>query len=163
AERSRGWNMNILYYSRHPNTYLEEKLQARYVSLETLLEESDFVSLHVPLTIETRHLINESALKRMKSTAYLINTARGPIVDEKILVKALREKWIAGAGLDVFENEPQLTPGLAKLENVMLTPHLGSATVQTRNEMARIAALNLISVLEGKKPPHPVNPEVFQK
>ncbi|MEJ2635459.1 MAG: D-glycerate dehydrogenase [Calditrichia bacterium] len=157
AERSRGWNMRILYFDRNRNEYLENELGAEKADLERLLGESDLVSLHVPLTDDTRHIIDRKALQRMKSSAYLINTARGPLVDEAALVTALRESWIAGAGLDVFENEPEVAPGLSELENVILAPHLGSATVETRNEMARLAARNLLVALEGKKPPFPVN------
>ncbi|MFZ0390773.1 MAG: D-glycerate dehydrogenase [Calditrichia bacterium] len=163
AERSRGWDMQVLYFDRGQNSFMENKLGARRKSLDELLAAADFVSIHLPLTEETRHLINADALNRMKSTAYLINTARGPIVDEQALVKALREEGIAGAGLDVFEDEPELAPGLAELENVVLTPHIGSATTHTRHEMARLAAINLRAVLEGEKPPFPVNPEIFEK
>jgi len=163
ALRSRGWDMRVLYYDRNRNSFLEEKLGAQKTSLEQLLEESDFVSLHLPLTPETHHLINRQALQRMKTTAYLINTARGAIVDEQALAEALREKRIAGAGLDVYEHEPEVTPELKSLVNVVLAPHIGSATVETRSEMSRIAAVNLLSVLEGKKPPYPVNQEVAQK
>ncbi len=162
AERSRGWNMKILYYSRSANTYLEKNLGARRAGLAEVLEQSDFVSLHLPLTRETRHLIDEAALRRMKPGAFLINTARGPVVDEAALVRVLREGTIAGAGLDVYENEPQLAPGLAELDNVVLAPHTGSATIGTRDEMAEIAARNILEVLEGRRPPFPVNPEIFE-
>ncbi len=163
AERSRGWNMNILYYDRGENRYLEQELNARRVELEELLEQSDFVSLHVPLTAETHHLIDEQALRRMKRSAYLINTARGAVVDEAVLVRALREGWIAGAALDVYEHEPELTPGLSELSNVVLAPHIGSATIDTRNKMAEIAARNLLDGLNGKRPQFPVNPRVFEQ
>ncbi len=163
AERSRGWEMNILYYNRGRNAYLEEHLNARMVELEELLAQSDFVSLHVPLTPETHHLIDEKALRSMKKSAYLINTSRGAVVDEQALVRALREGWIAGAALDVYEHEPQLTPGLSELPNVVLAPHIGSATFETRNKMATIAAYNILDVLQGKKPLYPVNPEVLEK
>ena len=163
AERSRGWEMNILYYNRGRNAYLEEHLNARMVELEELLAQSDFVSLHVPLTPETHHLIDEKALRSMKKSAYLINTSRGAVVDEQALVRALREGWIAGAALDVYEHEPQLTPGLSELPNVVLAPHIGSATFETRNKMATIAAHNILDVLQGKKPLYPVNPEVLEK
>lgn len=163
AERSIGWNMNVLYVDNKRNLKLEKNLKARKVSLDRLFQESDFISLHVPLTPRTRHLVNENALKRMKPTAILVNTSRGPVVDEIALTHALQNKWIAGAALDVFEEEPALTPGLTSLNNVVLTPHLGSATIHTRDEMAKIAALNILAVLEGKQPPHPVNPEVLVK
>jgi glyoxylate reductase len=125
------------------------------------LEEADFVTLHVPLTKETRHVIGEEELKKMKRTAYLVNTARGPLVDEAALAKALSEGWIAGAGLDVFEKEPieQKNP-LMRLRNVVLTPHIASATIEARSKMAEVSARNLVSVLRGEMPMHLVNPDV---
>ena len=128
-----------------------------------LIENSDFISIHLPLADETHHLINREKLRKMKKSAVLINTARGPIIDEQMLVVALRENWIAAAGLDVYQDEPRMAEGLAELENVILAPHVGSATVKTRDDMARIAATNLLAVLQGKRPPHPVNPEVFDQ
>jgi len=162
AERARGFKMKVLYYSRRrlpPEE--EERLNARYVDLDTLLRESDIVSIHTPLTPETRHMIGERELKLMKKTAYLINTARGKVVDTDALVRALREGWIAGAGLDVFDQEP-LPPDhpLTKLDNVVLTPHIGSATVETRTRMALMVAENLIEFYRGNVPPNLVNPEV---
>ena len=136
AERARGFRMHVLLTRRQDGVPLPE-----------LLERSDFVSLHVPLSSETRHLIGETELRRMRPHAVLVNTARGPIVDENALVRALREGWIAGAGLDVFENEPKLAPGLAELPNVVLTPHVGSATIVTRNRMAEMAARSIIAAL----------------
>jgi len=126
-----------------------------------LLKNSDFVTLHVPLLPTTRHLIGKKELSLMKKTAYLINTSRGPVVDEKALVEALKNKQIAGAGLDVYEFEPKLAPGLADLSNVILTPHIASATIEARNEMATSAANSLSSALEGKKVLNVVNPEVY--
>ena len=126
-----------------------------------LLAESDFVSLHVPLTSETHHLIDAEAFGLMKPTAYLINTARGPVVDEAALVAALRSGRIAGAGLDVYEDEPRLAEGLAECRNTLLLPHLGSATHATRAAMAGIAAENVIAVLRGQRPPNLVNPEIW--
>jgi glyoxylate reductase len=123
-----------------------------------LVERSDFLSLHVPLNQQTRHLVNADVLARMKPEAILINTARGPVVDEAALVTALRNGIIAGAGLDVFEDEPRLSPGLAELPNTVLLPHVGSATVPVRAEMARLSALNAIAIAEDRLPPHPVNP-----
>ena len=161
AERSLGWKMRILYVNRKRNNFLEEKLGAQKVDLPTLLKESDFITLHVPLTPETHHLIGQKELQLMKPTAFLINTARGPVVDEKALYQALKEKRIAGAALDVFENEPHITPGLADLPNVVLTPHIGSATVETRNRMAEMAAQNLIRFFQGQPPVSIVNPEVL--
>ncbi|RMH95877.1 MAG: D-glycerate dehydrogenase [Calditrichaeota bacterium] len=162
AERSVGWKMPLRYFSRRRNAYLEERLGARRMELEQLLAEADFVSIHLPLSEETRHLIGEAELRRMKPTAYLINTARGPIVHEAALVRALREGWIAGAGLDVFEQEPALSPGLAELHNVVLTPHIGSATVETRNKMAEVAAENLVRFFSRQPVISAVNPEVLR-
>jgi glyoxylate reductase len=163
ARRARGFDMRVLYCSRTRLTPQEEKhLGVVYRPLNELLAESDFVSLHAPYTPETHHLIGEAELRRMKRTAYLINTARGPLVDERALVRALQEGEIAGAGLDVYENEPRLAEGLKELEQVVLAPHLGSATLETRMKMAKLAAENLLSVLRGEKPPHLVNPEVWE-
>ncbi|RMD86158.1 MAG: D-glycerate dehydrogenase [Calditrichaeota bacterium] len=163
ALKSRGFDMKVLYTDEVPNQTLEKELGARRVPLEELLQNSDFVSLHVPLLPSTRHLINAERLNLMKKTAYLINTSRGPVVDEAALVEALKNGVIAGAGLDVFENEPQVHPGLLELENVVLTPHIASATVETRAKMATMAAQNLIDALQGKVPQNLVNPEVLQK
>jgi len=157
ARRSVGWNMQVLYFDRKRNPDLEEKYNARFTPLNQLFAYSDFISIHLPLTAETNHLVDEKALRRMKSTACLVNTARGPIVDEAALVRALKEGWIAGAALDVFENEPEIHPELKSLNNAVLTPHIGSATVGTRNAMAEIAAENLLAVLAGGKPRFPVN------
>ena len=133
-----------------------------FLDMDALLETSDVVSIHCPLTAETRHLIDEAALLRMKPTAVLVNTARGPIVDEAALVRALQEGWIAAAGLDVYENEPALAPGLAECRNAVLSPHLGSATVHTRSAMAELVARNAVAVLTGETPPFCVNPEVLR-
>ena len=150
--------MPVVYTSRRRNATIE-CVGARYLPLDDLLRESDFVSLHVPLTPETTHLISERELDLMKPTAYLINTTRGPVVDEKALVRALRDGVIAGAGLDVFEREPELEPGLADLENVVMLPHVGSGTVATRIRMGNTAAANLIAMVNGADPPNCVNPE----
>jgi glyoxylate reductase len=128
-----------------------------------LLKESDFISIHVPLTKETFHLIDEKELRLMKNTAVLINTARGPIIHEKALVKALSERWIFGAGLDVYEEEPRLSEGLKGLDNVVLQPHTGSGTIETRTKMALMAAENMIIGLKGGVPPNCINKEVFKK
>lgn len=163
ARRGRGFSMRILYHARHRVAEtVERELAARYVDRETLLRESDFLSLHVPLAPETRHLVRAQELDLMKPTAFLINTARGPIVDEEALVEALKSKRIAGAGLDVFEREPQVHPGLIELENVVLMPHVGSATTETRFRMAQLAAENLLAALDGRRPPNLVNPEVYR-
>lgn len=159
AERAAGFRMPILVHgSSGPNARLVE-LGAEAVSFEELLERSDFVSVHVPLTESTHHLIDADALARMKRTAYLINTARGPVVDERALVAALTVGQIAGAGLDVYEDEPRMVEGLADCPNTVLLPHLGSATIQTRQAMSRLAAENAVAVLKGQVPPNVINPE----
>jgi glyoxylate reductase len=158
SQRARGFEMPILYHNRHPIEASQEKeLGVQYASLKELLAEADFVSLHVPLTDETHHLIGPHELELMKPTAYLINASRGPVVDEKSLVKALKTGKIAGAGLDVYENEPDLAPGLADLQNVTLLPHMGSATLETRTKMAQLAADNLLAGLRGEIPPNCLN------
>ncbi len=162
AMRSRGWCMKILYTTQNSkNTVLEEMLGAKRVNLETLLRESDFISLHTPLSEKTKHLIGAKELSLMKRTAYLINTGRGAVIGEAALADALKNKQIAGAGLDVYEEEPKLKPGLAGLDNVILAPHLGSATVETRTKMSLMAAENIVAVLNNQKPNNCVNPEVL--
>ncbi len=162
ARRGRGFSMRILYYARHrqPAT-VEQEFAAQYVDRKALLGDSDFVSLHVPLTPETRHAIGRTEFSLMKPTAYLINTARGPVVDEQALVEALERKKIAGAGLDVFEKEPEVHPALLAMPNVVLAPHVGSATTETRLRMAMLAAENLLALLDGRRPANLINPEVF--
>ncbi|HEC94577.1 MAG TPA: D-glycerate dehydrogenase [Thermoplasmatales archaeon] len=162
ALKSKGFNMKILYVNRSKNEVLEKELNAEKVELEELLKRSDFVSLHLPLTPETHHLIGYKELSLMKNDAVLINTSRGAVVDEKALVKILSEKKIFGAGLDVYEHEPRIEEKLKSLDNVVLQPHTGSATLETREKMAVIAAENLIAGLKGKKPRYCVNPEVFK-
>lgn len=163
VRRARGFQMPILYFSRNPlEKTEEEELNARYVPLNTLLGESDFVSLHIPLSSVTRHFISEKELALMKPTAFIINTSRGPVVDEKSLLCALENGIIAGAGIDVYENEPAITPGLEKLDQVLLLPHVGSATLETRTKMAAMAAGNLLAGLWGEAPPNLVNPEVLR-
>lgn len=149
-----GFRMEILYYDKAPREDAEQQCGANPVSLAKLLKQSDVVSIHLPLLPSTRHLIGAKELKMMKNTAYLVNTARGAIIDERALVKALKGKRIQGAALDVFENEPKLAPGLAKLTNVILTPHIASATLETRERMAEMAAQNIIAVFSGKTPPN---------
>ncbi len=160
ARRALGFAMRVVYYD--PMASVPEDLAAEPVSLEQLLGESDFVSIHCPLTPETRHLLDETAFRAMKSTAVLVNTARGPVVDEAALVRALKEGWIAAAGLDVYEREPELTEGLAELPNVVLTPHVGSGSHETRRAMARLAVGAVLDLAAGKRPAHPVNPEVLE-
>ncbi len=161
ARRARAFGMEIVYTQRRPaDPAVEQELGgARRLELGELLATADVVSLHVPLTPDTRHLIDADGLRRMKSGAYLVNTARGPIVDEAALAAALRDGVIAGAGLDVYENEPEVHPDLLVLDNVVLLPHLGSATIETRTAMAELAARNVVAVLTGEQPPTPVNPE----
>ncbi|HUJ51633.1 MAG TPA: D-glycerate dehydrogenase [Bryobacteraceae bacterium] len=162
ARRGRGFSMRILYHDavRAPEA-LERELQLEFVPAEQLLRESDFVSLHVPLLKSTRKLIGEPQLRLMKKTAILVNTARGPVVDEAAVAKALSEGWIAGAGLDVFEREPQVNPELLKLTNVVLAPHIASASVDTRREMSMLAARNVVAALEGRRPFTLLNPELW--
>jgi glyoxylate reductase len=159
ARRSRAFGMNIAYHNRRAvDAGIEAELGARLLPLDELLSTSDVVSLHCPYNPETHHLIDRRALGLMRRTAYLINTARGPIVDESALVEALVNGGIAGAGLDVYEHEPTVHAGLVHLDNVALAPHLGSATVETRTEMAMLAARNVIEVLAGNSPLTPVAP-----
>ncbi|NWF92734.1 MAG: D-glycerate dehydrogenase [Syntrophaceae bacterium] len=159
--RSRGFRMKVIAYDPYAKEVIEKTRGVEYRQLEDLLRESDFISLHAPLTEQTHHLIGPKELGLMKPTAILINTSRGPVVDEKALVLALKKGRIAGAGLDVYEREPRLSPGLSKLENVVLLPHIGSATEDTRGQMAVVAVKNAIAMLRGKRPPNIVNPEVF--
>ena len=164
AERAgKGMGVKVLYHDIKRNKEFEKTYQAKFVSKEDLLKRSDFVSLYVPLLPSTMHLIGKKELALMKKTAYLINTSRGPVVDEKALVEALKKKRIAGAGLDVYEHEPALTPGLIKLKNVVLTPHTASATIEARTAMSELAAQNIIDVLQGRKAKFTVNPEVYEK
>lgn len=163
ALKSKGFDMQVLYMDERRNEILERELKARKVGLPELLKNSDYVSLHVPSSKETHHLIGEKEFRMMKKNAILINTSRGPVVDEKALVKALKEKWIFGAGLDVYENEPDITEELKKLENVILQPHSASATIGTRTKMAIMAAENMIAGLKGEVPPNCVNTELFKK
>ncbi len=158
ALMSKGFQMKVLYYDKVRREHLEQELNAQKTSLEHLLEESDVVSIHTPLTDETYHLITETELELMKPTAILINAARGPVIDESALADALKRERIAGAGLDVYEEEPKVHPELIPLHNVVLLPHIGSSTVETRNKMAVMAAQNLLDILAGKTPPNLVNP-----
>ncbi len=153
ARRAKGFDMNILYHNRRRlETKLEYEMGARYVEMDTILKESDFLSIHANLNSESSNMINESKLKRMKNTAYIINTSRGQVIDERSLIKALKKKWIAGAALDVFESEPLRTNSpLMRMENAVLLPHIGSATYQVRSKMSEIAAQNIIKILQGRK------------
>ena len=156
ARRGKGFGMRVLYHNRSRNEDAERELEARYLDLDDLLRESDFVSIHTPLTDETRHLISERELGLMRETAVLVNTSRGPVVDEGALAGALGEGRIFAAGLDVYEEEPKVHPKLLELENVVLAPHIGSATIETRDKMATLAAENLAGVLHGEEPKTPV-------
>jgi glyoxylate reductase len=157
ARRAKAFGMTVVYHNRRAvDAATESALDAELVGLHELLETSDVVSLNCPYTEATHHLIDEAALSRMRSSSFLINTARGPIVDEVALVAALRERRIAGAGLDVFEHEPEVHPGLVELDNVVLVPHLGSATIETRSAMAELAARNVVEVLADRAPLTPV-------
>ena len=157
ARRAKGFDMEILYHNRSRKEEAEEELGARFMDLEELLETADFVTIHTPLTDETRHLIGATELGKMKSEAVLVNTSRGPVVDEGALADALAEGPIFAAGLDVYEKEPKVHPKLLELENVVLAPHIGSGSIETRNKMAALAAENLAAVLRGEEPKTPVN------
>jgi len=162
ARRGRGFSMRVLYHSRHRvDAAVESELGATFVDRDTLFRDSDFVSLHVPLTPATHHLVAARELSLMRPTAFLINTTRGKVVDEEALAAALESHRIAGAGLDVFEQEPCVHPALPRLPNVVLAPHIGSATMATRSRMAALAAENLLAALAGRRPPNVVNPEVY--
>jgi glyoxylate reductase len=162
ARRAHGFGMRVLYWTPRRKPEAEEREAGlTFASLDALLRESDFVSLHQPLNATTRHQIGARELGLMKRTAFLMNTARGPIVDEAALVRALKGKTIAGAGLDVFEHEPKVSPELKKMNNVVIVPHLGSATTEVREEMAGIVVDNILALLEGRRPPNCVNPEVL--
>jgi len=162
AKRSQGFSMRILYSdARRAAAEIERELHAEYVELERLLAESDFVSVHVPLLPETRRLINAATLAKMKPTAYLINTSRGPVVDEAALAAALEAKQIAGAALDVFEAEPKAHPQLVGRKDVILTPHIASASVETRTKMAVMAVENVIALFEGRRPANALNAEIL--
>ena len=162
ARRSRGFKMKVIAYDPPLRGTIEKTKGVSYRDLDDLLRESDFISIHTPLTKETHHLIGERELGLMKPTAVLINTARGPIIDEKALLWALKQKKIAAAGLDVYEKEPKLTPGLIKLENAVLLPHIGSATMDTRGQMGVLAIKNALTMLRGQRPKNIVNPQVLE-
>jgi glyoxylate reductase len=157
ARRARGFDMDLAYQDQYRNEDAERGLGARYLDLEELLRTSDFVSIHTPLTDDTHHLIGKAELRRMKPEAVLVNTSRGPVVDEAALAEALADGEIFAAGLDVYEDEPEVHPGLLELENVVLSPHIGSASVETRDRMAVLAAENLAAVLRGEDPKTPVD------
>ena len=157
ARRAKGFGMEILYHNRSRNPEVEKELDARYLELDELLETADFISIHTPLTGETRHLIGAEEFEKMKPEAILVNTSRGPVVDEAALADALENRRIFAAGLDVYEAEPDVHPKLLDLENAVLAPHIGSASVETRDRMAVLAAENIVAVLSGEEPKTPVN------
>ncbi|MFC1887686.1 2-hydroxyacid dehydrogenase [Candidatus Cloacimonadota bacterium] len=161
ARRATGFNMKILYYDKNRNPEIEREMKAEYVEFEQLLKNSDFVSLHVPLLPETTELIGERELKLMKYTAFLINTSRGKVINEISLVKALKNNWIAGAGLDVYYKEPEMHPDLKDCANAVLLPHIASASIETRTKMGLLAAENAIAIMTGDRPKHIVNPVVL--
>jgi len=162
ARRAQGFSMKTLYWTPRRKPEAEEREAGlEYVPMDQLLAESDFVSVHAPLNPQTRHLIGERELRLMKPGAFIVNTARGPIIDEAALVRALAERRIAGAGLDVFEHEPKVDPALLSMTNVVLTPHLGSAVRELREGMAHIVVDNIVALLEGKRPPNCWNTEIY--
>ena len=163
ARRARGFGMKLLYWGPRRKYEAESELGLEHVTLDRLLVESDFVSLHPPLNAETRHMISDKQFALMKPSAFIINTARGPIIDEKALVRALKKKRIAGAGLDVFEHEPKLPPALKSMKNVVLTPHLGSAVMELREQMANLVVDNLQAIMNGGTPPNCVNAQVLNR
>jgi glyoxylate reductase len=161
ARRARGFDMRLLYHDAVRDQAAERDLGVVYVDKAALLQQADFVTVHVPLLPETRHYLGEAEFRQMKSTAVFVNAARGPIVDEAALVRALREGWIAAAGLDVYEKEPAVHPGLLERPNAVLAPHVASASRETRTRMATMAVENCLAVLDGQRPANPVNPEVL--
>ncbi len=162
ARRARGFDMRVLYFDPlRLSPEIESELRVEFVPLDDLLRQSDFVTLHVPLTPDTRHLISTGAFRKMKPTAYLINTTRGPVVDEAALADALEERRIAGAALDVYEREPEVHPALILRKDVILAPHLGSASIETRTRMAVMAATNVAALVEGRRPANALNPEAL--
>jgi len=163
AKRAQGFSMRTLYWTPRRKPEAEEcEAGLTYVPYDQLLAESDFVSVHAPLNAETRHLVGERELRLMKPTAFLVNSARGPVVDEKALVRVLKERRIAGAGLDVYENEPLVEPDLLTMKNVVLTPHLGSAVTELRESMANVVVDNIMAVLDGRQPPNCWNAEIYK-
>jgi len=164
ARRAAGFNMKVIFNNpRAVSDGIVQQLGAQQVSFEELLRTSDFISLHVPLSAATTHMLDARAFAMMKPTCIVVNTARGPVIDERALVEALKNKKIAGAGLDVFENEPQVEPDLLHMDNVVLAPHIGSGSYETRLKMCMMAAANLLAWLRGQHPPNLVNPEVWNR
>jgi lactate dehydrogenase-like 2-hydroxyacid dehydrogenase len=162
SRAAKGFNMKIKYYSRNRKEDLEKELNMEFCSIDEILKTADYLTLHVPLTNETKHLIGKKEFEMMKPTAYLINTSRGPVIKEDDLLEALKMKTIAGAALDVYEFEPKITEGLEKLENVIMTAHIGTATIDTRTEMGMMVARDLLAVFRGEEPQNCVNKEVLR-
>jgi glyoxylate reductase len=162
AKRANGFGMNLIYWSPRSKMDAELELGLRKVSFDELFEQADFISIHAPLNAETRHMVGARQFARMKPTAFIINTARGAIIDEKALIRALQKKQIAGAGLDVFEDEPNVSPVLRRMKNVVLTPHLGSAVLEVREQMANYVVDNIEAIINGRTPPNIVNPDVLK-
>ncbi len=164
ARRAKGFNMKILYHNRHRIINQLDDSIANYVDINKLLKDSDFLSIHANLNKHSFHFFNEAKFRKMKNTAFVINTSRGQIIDQRALIKALRNRWIAGAGLDVYEKEPIcVSNALLRMNNVIILPHIGSATYETRSKMARVAAENLLNILNGKEPLHLVNPQILKR
>jgi len=163
AKRAKGYDMNLLYNKHDPDPVAEKELGVKFVSLPELLSQSDFISLHVPLNEETRHMIGKDAFEKMKKGVFLVNTARGQVIDEPSLIEALQYGKVGGAALDVFDNEPNIAPELIKAPNVILTPHIASATFEARNKMGELAVSSILDFSENKKPVNLVNPEVWEK
>lgn len=164
ARRAQGFGMRAIYYDVYrPPREVEERYATEYREFEDLLAEADFLTIHVALTPETRHLFGAEQFRKMKSTAVLVNSSRGPVIDEAALAAALKSGEIFGAGLDVFEKEPEVHEGLLELENVVIIPHLGSATIDTRNAMGMLAVENVFAALDGRRPPTLLNPDVLEK
>jgi glyoxylate reductase len=161
ARRARGFGMKILYWGPRRKLDAEGEIGMEYVGLDRLYAEADFVSVHAPMNAETRHMISDKQFAMMKPTAFIINTARGPVIDEKALMRALKSKKIAGAGLDVFEHEPKLPPALKAMKDVVLTPHLGSAVMEVREKMANIVVDNIEAFISGRAPPNCVNAQLL--
>jgi glyoxylate reductase len=162
ARRARGFGMRLIYWGPHRKPELEQELQMEYRPFDQLLAEADFVSLHPPLNAETHHMISDREFALMKPSAFIINTSRGAIIDEAALVRALKKKQIAGAGIDVFEHEPKVPAALLKMKNVVLTPHLGSAVMELRDVMANIVVDNIQALIDGRAPPNCINPQVLK-
>ncbi len=163
ARRAKGFSMRVLYNKRTPDPRAEAELGVEFADLDRLYAESDFISLHVPLTDETRHMINRDSIGKMKQGVIIVNTARGPVIDEGDLVDAIRAGKVGGAGLDVFDNEPNINPELVAMENVILTPHIASATWEARNKMGEMAVGAILDTLSGNKPSNIVNEEVWDR